>query len=264
MKTICIVGKGYVGAAMENLLKDHYNITIKEIDDSYDIVNQSDVAIVCVPTNKKEDGTCDTSIVEEVIKESNAPIYLIKSAIPPKTTEYLKLKYNKRIVVSPEYIGEGKYFVPYWKGIPHPTDMRMHDFQIFGGDREDTQIMVDLFIKILGPYCRFFQTDSRTAELVKYMENSYLAMKVVFHHEYSRIVKLFDRDYREVRELFLADRRTDRGSSATFDDNNLGFGGKCLPKDISAIYQAAKENGFDSKLFKQIMETNEDLKKSNG
>lgn len=262
MKKICIIGNGYVGAAMIRLLEKQYLITIKEIDDNYDNVNNSDLTIICVPTNQLENGLCDISIVEKVIKESNAPLYLIKSAIPPKTTEYLIKKYNKRIVVSPEYIGEGKYPTPYWKGIPHPTDMSIHDFQIFGGNKEDTGAVIDFFLPVLGPYCRYYQTDSRSAELVKYMENSFLATKIVFCHEFSRIVENFDRDYKEIRELFVADRRVEKGSTAVFK-NKLGYGGKCLPKDISGIYYAAKENGFESKFLKQVIDTNEDLKNNN-
>jgi UDP-glucose 6-dehydrogenase len=119
--------------------------------------------------------------------------------------------------------------------------------------------MIDIFMPILGPYCKFIQTDSTSAELVKYMENTYLATKVVFSHEFARISKLFGRDYNEIRELFLLDKRCERGSTAIFN-GKLGFGGKCLPKDIAGIYAAAKERGFDSKFLKQVIDTNKELK----
>jgi len=89
MKKVCVIGNGYVGAAMIGLFKDRYKVTIKEIGDNYDAVNQSELAIVCVPTEMKENGFCDTSIVERVIKESDTPLYLIKSTVPPGTTEYI-------------------------------------------------------------------------------------------------------------------------------------------------------------------------------
>jgi len=259
MKRICVIGNGYVGQAMIELLKDRYLVSIKEIDDNYDNVNQSDLAIICVPTEMKDDGSCDTSIVERVIKESNAPYYLIKSTIPPGTTGMLRKKYNLHIVFSPEYIGEGNYPTPHWNGIPHSTDMSLHEFMIFGGNRKDTNHIIDFFTPVLGPYCQYIQTDSKTAELVKYMENSYLATKVAFCHEFSRIAKQFGSDYKEVRELFLLDKRCERGSTIVFE-NKLGYGGKCLPKDISAIYNLSKEKGFESNLLKHVMNTNEELR----
>jgi len=259
MKKICVIGNGYVGQAMVKLMERRYQVSIKEIDDNYDNVNQSDLAIICVPTEMKDDGTCDTSIVEKVIKESNAPYYLIKSTVPPGTTESFIKQLYKKIVFSPEYIGEGNYPTPYWNGIPHSTDMLLHEFMIFGGEREHTNVMIDFFTPILGPYCRYIQTDSTSAELAKYMENTYLATKVAFCHEFSRIAKTYGRDYKEVRELFLLDKRCERGFTVVFGDK-LGYGGKCLPKDISAIYQDSKEKGFESNLLKQVMETNEELK----
>ena len=258
MKKVCIIGNGYVGQAMVKLMEKRYLVSIKEIDDNYDNVNQSDLAIVCVPTEMKEDGTCDTSIVEEVIFNSNAPYYLIKSTVPPGTTKFIN-SLNKRVVFSPEYIGEGNYPTPHWNGIPHSTDMLLHEFMIFGGNRKYTNMMVDFFTPILGPYCRYIQTDSTSAELTKYMENTYLATKVAFCHEFSRIVNTYGKDYKEVRELFLLDKRCERGSTIVFE-NKLGYGGKCLPKDISAIYQDSKEKGFESNLLKQVMKTNEELK----
>jgi nucleotide sugar dehydrogenase len=256
---ICIIGNGYVGKAMVELLNDKYLISIKEIEDNYDFVDNSDLAIVCVPTEMKEDGSCDTSIVEKVIKESDAPYYLIKSTVPPGTTLNLSHKYKKRIVFSPEYVGEGNYPIPPERGIPNPTNIKLHGFQIFGGQKEHCNYMIDIFTPILGPYCKYMKTDSTTAELVKYMENTYLATKLTFCHEFYRIVNLFGRDYNEIRELFLLDKRCEPGHTAVFN-GELGFSGKCLPKDISGIYTAAKERGFDSKFLKQVMDTNEELK----
>jgi len=263
MKKICVVGGGgYVGKSIVNLFKNHpdYLVHIKEKGLKAVGADEAEVDIICVPTPMDEKGMCDISIVKEVLLESTAPIFLIKSAIPPGTANLLKKETGKRIVVSPEYIGEGQYPLPFWQGLPHPTDMSKHDFQIFGGSKRNTQYMVDLFSPVLGPYCRFFQTDSNTAELTKYMENCFIATKIVFCHEFSRIAKVFQVDYRELRELWLLDGRVNRGSTAVFDENNLGYGGKCLPKDISGIYHAAKKAGFTSDFLRQVVATNKELK----
>jgi len=261
-KRICIIGNGYVGKSMVKLFEERYIVHVKEINDDYRFVNECDLAVVCVPTSMREDGSCNTSIVEEVIKHSNAPLYLIKSTIPPGTTELISKLYNKSIVFSPEYIGEGSYPVPFWNGIPHPTESKLHEFQIFGGYKEDVKQVMDFFIPIIGPYCKYIQTNSTTAELVKYMENSFLATKVVFCHEFARLAELYGCDYNELRELFLLDGRCERGSTAIFN-GKLGYDGKCLPKDIEAIYSSAKENGFESKILKKVMETNKEMREEN-
>jgi len=260
---ICIIGgRGYVGKSLVAFFNSHDSFTTYVKEKDYQAVgcDEAEIAIVCVPTQMAEDGFCDTSIVQKVVEECKQDIILIKSAVPPGTTDLLKIKTGKRIVVSPEYIGEGKYTMPYWQNLPHPTDMTKHDFQIFGGDRKDTNIFVELFSRILGPYCRFYQTNPVTAELTKYMENCFFATKITFCHEFSRIAEVFGVDYHELRELWLADGRVNRGSSAVFDMENRGYGGKCLPKDISAIYHAAKFLGHDSGFLKQVMQTNSELR----
>jgi UDP-glucose 6-dehydrogenase len=202
-KITVIGGYGYVGRSVHELFSSHeaFTSTIRDKGKTAFDGADADLAIVCVPTPMTEFGTCNTSIVENVIANTDFPLYLIKSAVPPGTTERLAKAYKKRICVSPEYIGEGNYTMPWWEGKPHPTDMSKHNFQIFGGDQKDTEILVKYFSKIMGPYCKYFQTDSRTAELVKYMENSFFATKVTFCHEFSRIAKALGVNYAELREF---------------------------------------------------------------
>src|SRR3990167_5079138 len=114
MKRITIVGaKGYVGKAMVEFFKNHYEVI--EVDKDWASAPYKDAAltVVCVPTPMKPDGSCDTSIVEQVIEETNSPLIWIRSTIPPGTTEKLIEKTGKHIVFSPEFIGEGKYWQPY-------------------------------------------------------------------------------------------------------------------------------------------------------
>lgn len=257
-KKVAVIGYGYVGKAVSHFFQEHYQVV--NYDPAYrltdkELVNKCDLAVICVPTQMNEDGKCNTSIVEKTIAWVDTPLILIKSTIPPKTTEKLSRKYKKRIAFSPEFIGEGKYFVPFWK-YPHPTDMKYHDFMIIGGIRATTSKILDFFKPILGPSCRYFQTDSTTAELVKYMENSWGAMKVSFCNEFYEIAQRFEVDYDELRELFLADGRTERIHTAVFRDNR-GFGGKCFPKDVNAIIKASEKAGYIPELLKQVLKSND-------
>lgn len=277
---IALYGFGYVGKAVYNLLKDHYEIKIFDPGfdgdgkvQNYDDMIDCELGIVCVPTPMGDGGAADLSIVEKTISEARQKYLLIKSTIVPGTTKRLQEMLNvnvppyihsleKTLCFSPEYIGEGKYQVAWWKGYPHPTDMKYHSFQIFGGPREATNKFVELFQRVLGPDCQYWQTDSTTAELVKYMENSWGATKVIFCNEFAEIARAFGVDYRELRELFLLDGRVERMHTSVFEGKR-GFGGKCYPKDVNAIVKAAEAAGYAPALLKQVLASNDEFIKKN-
>jgi len=273
---IAVVGAGYVGKALIKFFGDRIsNVYDPYIDSEYRhelenrgiVVNDDskatncDLTVISVPTLTNPDGSCNTSIVEEVIDWISSPLILIKSTIEPGTTERLVKKTGKKIAFSPEYIGEGHYFTPPWR-YPDPTEMKMHTFQIFGGERETTKQIVDIFQRIMGPHVFYAQTDSRTAELVKYMENAWGAMKVTWANEWFEICKVHDRDYREVRELWALDSRVEKMHTCVFPDSR-GFGGKCFPKDNNAILASCRKKNYEPKLLKTILEVNEDFNKLN-
>jgi UDPglucose 6-dehydrogenase len=269
-KKIAIIGHGYVGQAVERFFKDHFDVVTidpkEDQDQQYrdkqrEINETADLAVVCVPTPMSADGSVDLSIIRETLAWLNTSNILIKSTIPPGTTEMLSNEFKKNIAFSPEYIGEGKYVVQWWKdkGYPHPTDMKYHDFQIFGGAREVTTQIIPFFQRVAGPDVKYMQTDSKTAELVKYMENSWGYAKVMFCNEFYDIAKAFGIDYNELRELWLLDGRVERMHTAVFEDDRK-VGGKCFPKDVNGIVKASEVAGFEPKLIKAILAKNEEIK----
>ena len=181
----------------------------------------------------------------------------IKSTIPPGTTDALIKKYEKPIAFSPEYIGESTYVTPWWKDIGYidPKDMKKHDFFIFGGDRLVTSGVLQFFKMVMGPVTKYIQTDAKTAELTKYMVNSWGATKVMFCNEFARIAETFGVDYDELRELWLLDGRVNRMHTAVFKDKR-GFGGKCFPKDINGIVNAVESAGYHPELLKEVIKSN--------
>lgn len=276
MKKVAIIGFGYVGRAMTRFFHEKFDVRVydpylKGTEEELALpnvqqeakkpnINACDLAIVCVPTPMGEGGVVDLSIVEESIAWLETPLILIKSTVPPGTTQNLRVKTGKKIVFSPEYIGEGNYPVPFWKDYPHPTDMRLHSFTTLGGLDEDTHAVLQFFKKVAGAEMRYSQTDSTTAELAKYMENAFLGTKVIFCNEFARIAETLGVDYDELRELWLQDGRIGRSHTAVHEDNR-GFGGKCLPKDINGIVQAVEAEGYEPKLLKTVLEVNSDLRK---
>ncbi len=250
-----IVGYGYVGKAVYNLLEKKHEIIIKEIEDTYNECNTCDVVIICVPTPMMQNGEVDISIIEEAVKYIECGLIIIKSTIPPGTSQYLANKYTKSIVFSPEYIGEGNYPLPYWEGVPHPTDMSKHEFTIFGGPVFSTRQAIKVFKPCLGPYHKYIQTDWATAELTKYMENSWIATKVTFCNEFYEIARHFGVDYNELRELWLLDKRISR--SHTLVSDTKGFSGKCIPKDTNGIIAAIRKKGYEPEFMKEVLRSND-------
>ena len=248
--TVGIVGHGYVGKAFHKFFTEAkvYDPAYPESNTKEDI-NKCDLAIVAVPTPMKKDGSCDTSIVEESIKWLKTPVILIKSTVVPGTTEMLKKKYKKRIVFSPEYVGESKYWTPYNSTIENEP------FMVVGGDRKDTNYVLRFFKPKGGPMKRYLQTDATTAELTKYIENTFYAVKVTFCNEFFEIAKTFGVDYNELRELWTADPRLSPMHTLVFEDDR-GFGGKCFPKDVNAIVKATEKAGYSPKLIKEVLATN--------
>ena len=247
---VLIIGYGIIGHYIEKSLQsDEIEIYINDPAKGFKW-NTSDMdfdyALICVPTDLKNDNTCDISIVEQVISESEARINIIKSAIPPGTTDYLIRKYNKRIICSPEYYG----------ATIHANSIK-RDFIILGGKREDTIEAAKLFKKAMTGFDRIIQTDSKTAELVKYMENSYLACKVVFCNEFYRIAKAYGIDYNELRELWLLDSRVNPSHTLVFEDHPY-YDSHCLNKDIPAIFNDCEK--YEPLFLKSIYYNNERFK----
>ena len=256
---IGIIGHGYVGKAMERFFEYHYDIVLYDPPAGYeatkDDINNCNVSFVCVPTPRGEDGSCDVSMVEEVIEWLDTDIIVIKSTVAVGTTEMLNKKYNKNIVFSPEYIGESTYWTPY----NFHKDMKETPFYIFGGDREVCSRVVDLFLPVVGPCKKYSITDSTTAEMAKYLENSFYATKIAFCNEAYDICEVSDVEWNEVRELWLLDPRISDMHTAVFLGNR-GFGGKCLPKDTSALVKIAEENGIDAILLKGVLDSNKRIR----
>lgn len=279
-KSIGVIGYGYVGKAIVNLFKDHYNVVVcdnreigeheypagaknKEIvfTNELGLINKCDLAIVCVPTPMKENESgefksCDTSLVEDVVKKLETPVILIKSTVRPGTIERLKKETGKRIVFSPEYAGESKYWSPY----KFDKDMKECPFVILGGDPEDRKYVLDFLVPILGPTKFYYQVTTKEAEVIKYMENTYFGVKVIFANEMKSICDAIGVDYYAVRTGWALDPRVDPMHTMVFPDSR-GFGGKCLPKDINGIIRASQDAGYEPEFLKEVIKSNKRFRK---
>jgi len=241
---IGIIGQGYVGTALKEGFQDFYQV---ETFDKYDIakstqpnisdvVGLSDVLFVCVPTPMKNDGTCYTGIVEEVIREinqeANGQIVVIKSTVPPGTTDRLNEEYvHTTTIFNPEFLTEANFI----------QDFKNQNRIILGGDRKGTNKVRQIYSRIF-PNATIVKTGAKHAEMVKYFTNCFLATKVSFANEMYNICKQLDIDYDKVVEYAIYDERLGKSHWAVpGPDGDFGFGGHCFPKDLSAII-----NSFDT------------------
>jgi UDPglucose 6-dehydrogenase len=243
-----VVGMGAVGTAIAAMFKDCAAYDEPKALGSRPEINACDVAFVCVPTPSTGDGGCDTSIVDEVVSWIETPTIIIRSTVSVGTCRRLAEKHKKEIVFQPEY---GPAETP-----DHPfNDLRNIRWIILGGPSNATARALRVWRSVYSSDVVVRRTTWEAAELCKYMENAYLAMKVTFCNEFFELASRLDVDYDELRELWLMDPRMGRSHTWVFPESR-GFGGKCLPKDLSAVIKIAEEAGYDPGLLKQIQRSN--------
>lgn len=196
-------------------------------------------------------GACDTSHVRDAVERLPVSRVLLKSTVPPGTTDLLIRATGKHICFSPEYVGESNYHHAYW-----PNGATDVPFVILGGDPPVRRWFIELLQPVLDPAEVYFQCSAIEAEIMKYMENAHLATKVCFVNGFRRICEIFGADWHTVREGWLLDPRVEPAHTATFG-RSPGFAGKCLPKDVSVIVRAATDAGYGPALLAEVLRSNE-------
>ena len=238
MGKIGVIGQGYVGTAIKLGFQDHYDVLTYDKFDLgksthskiSDLVAEAKVIFVCVPTPMRKDGTCYTGIVEEVIREinetANDHIVVIKSTVPPGTTDKFNHEFsNVTVIFNPEFLTEENFL----------DDFKNQNRIILGGSRKGTNKLRQIYSKVF-PKATIVKTGDKHAEMVKYFTNCFLATKVSFANEMYNICQQLDLDYDKVVEYATYDERLGKSHWAVpGPDGDFGYGGHCLPKDLSAI-----------------------------
>ena len=255
---IGLIGNGFVGNAVYENLKRTYPFCVYDknpakanVDNVRDVCHNAKIIFVALPTPMESSGRCDLSIIFGVMNEIacwyDDNIVILKSTVPPGTCERIKKVHPKlRLVFSPEFLTEANYI----------EDFKNCNRMIFGGDIEDTSECVKVLSAVF-PDKSYLMTDLKTAEMVKYFINTFLAVKVSFANEMKQICDTVDLDYDDVKRLALYDTRIGKSHlMVPGPDGNLGFGGTCFPKDINALMFFAQENGIDPLLLRSAWDKN--------
>ena len=253
---IGVIGFGYVGQAIAWAHR-HNDVVVNDPalkdSESLDKFISCDGIYVCVPTPSTNDGHCDTSILEEVLKNLllaniNKFIPIIcKSTAPPSVYERLQSQYPN-IVHVPEFL-TAKNSV---------RDYANAEYFVVGGREEWCERARDV-IREGTPLVseKFLFTDIKTASLYKYMMNSYLAAKVTFMNDFKSLADSLNINWHDLKDLSVYD---DRIGYTHMDvpgpDGEYGWGGGCFPKDVSAIIMEAIDLGVDFELMDRVESIN--------
>ena len=258
---IGIIGQGFVGNAIYQKFKNYFNVLTYDIDesksnDSKENVIHQQYVFLCLPTPMNTDGSCNVDIIEreleniDLIADNHEVVktVVIKSTISPGTTEKWNKKYEALdIVFNPEFLTEANAV----------EDFNNQNRIILGGPRPATTELRRLYSKVF-PKAHIIKTDSTHAEMVKYLTNSFLATKVSFANEIYQVCEKLNIDYDKVVEYATLDDRLGKSHwNVPGPDGDFGFGGHCLPKDLSALIYLAMNLDTETNVLNAVEETND-------
>jgi UDPglucose 6-dehydrogenase len=271
--TVGVVGHGYVGQAVEYFFGSTCRVLVHdkakpEWNTMDEVVEAAEAIFVCVPTPMRQDGSCYSGIVEEVLgdivrlskekgRNLGTMVVVVKSTVWPGFTDSMKIKFpGLRLVFSPEFLTEANSI----------QDFVNTNRIVLGGDIEDCRVLFKYFEgrlkdKVESEVVTIAACSSTTAEMVKLFTNGILMTKVLFCNEIYKICEELGLEYEQVRDLAVLDRRI--GYSHTTvpgPDGHLGAGGHCFPKDINNLRHVSKELGTGEKLFTAVIERNLEIR----
>jgi GDP-mannose 6-dehydrogenase len=235
---------------------------LRATDDALTAVQETDISLVCVGTPSRHNGDLDLSFLSRVCEEIGAAIgrkdsfhvVVIRSTMLPGTMREViiptltagsgkSLGTGFGVCMNPEFLREGSAVDDY----RHPPKIVIGE-----SDRESGDRLVELYKDLEAP---LFRTDIATAEMVKYADNTWHAVKVVFANEIGTFCKAMGIDSHKVMDIFCRD--TKLNLSPYYMRPGFAFGGSCLPKDIRALTHKAKMNDLHLPLLNAILPSND-------
>jgi UDPglucose 6-dehydrogenase len=297
MKDICVIGTGYVGLVTGACFADLGNqVVCLDIDEekiamleagempiyepgleemvrrnatagrlsfttSYDVAireEQPDYIFIAVGTPEGADGEADMRYVrmaaESIAEVMDHPVIIVnKSTVPVGTGDWVAEIINRHrnndaefaVVSNPEFLREGSAI----------NDFLHPDRVVLGSlEREAAQKVAQLYLSLRAP---IVITDLRTAEMIKYASNAYLASRISFINEIAAICEQLGADVKEVAVGMGYDKRIGHH----FLDAGIGYGGSCFPKDVKALAHMAAIHGRHPQLLRAVMDINKDQRR---
>lgn len=266
-----IIGVGMVGSPLKRYLEEWKgyvrgeNLFLYDIDPPkklFDDINRADIIFICVPTPRSADGSANGGALESAFQMIRGEkIVVIKSTVPPGTTEALQKKYPRhRVLFNPEFLTEKRA----WEDFIRP------DRQIVGFTEKSIDAahpVLSLLPKapFMSPWgvntYRPVKITATEAEIIKYAGNVFFARKITFANALARLADTHGVSYDSVRLGMSADFRIGDSHLDVHHGGYRGFGGFCLPKDIDALIHHMETRGLrdDADLLRKDRAFNEKI-----
>ncbi|MBX0330218.1 UDP-glucose/GDP-mannose dehydrogenase family protein [Oscillochloris sp. ZM17-4] len=294
MTNICVVGTGYVGLTTGVCFSDLGNTVmcveinpeklellrsgkspiyepglvelqernmrsgrLRFTDDYALAMAEASLIFITVGTPMGDDGAADLSQVKAAARSigqhlTHRAIIIDKSTVPVGTgdmvgtiiAEHVRPGIEFAVVSNPEFLREGSAVSDFFKP----------DRIVLGStDRAAAEEVAELHEPLGAPV---IITDLRTAEMIKYASNAFLATRISFINEIAQICEKLGADVKEVARGMGADRRI----GPHFLDAGIGYGGSCFPKDVLALHHMAASSGCHPQLLQAVMDINQDAR----
>jgi UDPglucose 6-dehydrogenase len=222
-----------------------------------DALKKTDIVFICVGTpNKKNSLSVDLSYVfnatKEILKHSKAKkIIVTKSTVPVGTGDSIeKILKNKKkftVISNPEFLREGEAI----------RDFRYPDRIVIGSNSPSSfKIMKNLYLPLVNKGAKFFTTNRRGAELIKYASNAFLATKITFINE---IANLCEKTGINIEDISLG-MGSDLRIGSRFLRAGPAYGGSCFPKDTKGLVSIGNKVNIDLSIVKSVIKSNEKRK----
>jgi GDP-mannose 6-dehydrogenase len=238
------------------------NGRLRATDDQEEAVRQTELSFVCVGTPSQANGNLDLSYIRRVCEMIGKALknkaarhtVVIRSTILPGTMHQIviptleehsgkKAGVDFGVCNNPEFLREGSAV----KDFNSPPKTVIGEM-----DRASGDMLAALYAKLEAPFIR---TDLETAEMVKYVDNSWHALKIGFANEIGNLCKSFSIDAHDVMKIFCQDKKLN--ISAAYLTPGFAFGGSCLPKDLRALAYKAKMHDLELPIMTAILPSNE-------
>lgn len=243
---------------LEDLLKKNLD-KIKATNKYEEAILNSDITFIAVGTPSNEDGSINLDYIKQASRnignilknKSEYHVVVVKSTVLSETTEKviipeIEKKSGKKagidfgVCVNPEFLKEGKAI----------EDFMNPDRIVIGAlDEQSSKVLESIYNDFK---CPILKTDLKTAEMIKYAANAFLAAKISLINEIGNICKKMNIDTYEVAKGIGYDERIGN----KFLNSGIGFGGSCFPKDVKALISKAKKIGYEPKILDAVIETN--------
>ena len=244
---------------LDELIKENYKASrLFFTSNLSEAVNKSDIIFICVGTpNKRKSLSVELKFVYQAAKDikkvsKGKKIIVTKSTVPVGTGDQIEkiLKNSKKftVVSNPEFLREGEAI----------RDFKYPDRIVIGSNSSSIfKTMKNLYSPLINKGSKFFTTNRRGAELIKYAANAFLATKITYINEIANLCEKINVNVEDVSLGIGSDLRI----GSRFLRAGPSYGGSCFPKDTKGLISIGEKEKVDLSIVKSVVKSNENRKK---